>query len=645
MRQFIDIIERFLIRIVRRCEYAPVPERRRTSAAFGLLLPILGGSLVLIAAPFFWLEGIRAQFNPLLYKIPPADWRVNYEGERNCSEPGCNWEVRVPDQHRERLTQTPSESYWISTTMSNDLLRRAWEDGARVLVAGYIYGRYEMYVNGRQVLIDDFRKTWSPAKIDLAFPPEDEDLFLSLKVYKDSGVPVPDALEVSGLASREQLARQLRWEAFNYQTGPALVFGFYLSLGIFLLVLWISGIRRQEIAAMAGFALLQSGMQALNMPLVWAVLSADTGVKLKFVVENYQWIAVLMLAAAMARVRTYPVLIGGFALLAVPWSIFLFHVNASDLSIFVSDCRVYLNTGAELLAALLTFAQARRVARELRPQLLDNGRIFTLNSASMFFLMLAMLEANSALNDFNVMVFYFGFVTIGMTTILLMDYRQQEARARLAPMSKYHRLARPPDSVHGVVGFADIKKSELLYALGAQMGRGGSLVQDIVSQFYRLVTDAGGEVIQTEGDSILFMLEFPKDKVSFAAVHKLFAVMNERLRARVADLTSKEGLLAGDEVGLRAAAEIGDLKPIWEYVDGRNYPGWSQIGEDNGLTEVARVMEAANKLHVAGSILALRSSYAAKLQSERPHLQWAAWEREIALKHSTALKLSAVLLV
>jgi hypothetical protein len=114
-----------------------------------------------------------------------------------------------------------------------------------------------------------------------------------------------------------------------------------------------------------------------------------------------------------------------------------------------------------------------------------------------------------------------------------------------------------------------------------------------------VITESGGEVIQTEGDSITFF--FDQLEADGSALSKTIASVREldmRLRSHLSDHDhdAKDSPKLPGDIRLRAALDIGTIRPVWQRFEGRDVPSWEQTADSNVFVDIARLMEAEAKV-------------------------------------------------
>lgn len=143
----------------------------------------------------------------------------------------------------------------------------------------------------------------------------------------------------------------------------------------------------------------------------------------------------------------------------------------------------------------------------------------------------------------------------------------------------------------------DLKKSESLYNFGAHQGVGASFVAEIIAKFFQLISEKGGEVIQTEGDAITFFFEKSENKDNFKSMIDVLGTINTSLENYVKEKTLqyKDRFEFPNKIRIRAAVEEGSIRPVWQNMEGSSKPSWEQAGESKVFVDLARLLEAESK--------------------------------------------------
>lgn len=564
--------------------------------------------------PSFWQESRSVQSQDFSYRLRGEDWIVLFGDSYEQL-----WEKKQPrdlSTHGQVLDQRHGEFYWIGIHIQPEWLRQAKAEGADQLMSGYIYGTYEAYIDDRLVKTGGAGETRRPVVIELTdeMLNRPQGFRYSLRIRHDLNEPYPDTLHFIGLATKAQIELHRRWSDFYFNTLPSVAMGSNLAFGLFFFALWICGIRKQELAAFAAFGVLHAVIQATNVPLLFELIGMHNWHRLNFVTATYETLFVWWLALSLARVRSRSVLVIGAGLLLAPWWIFFSDLSSMQIYMHSLGLWKFGTNTAYFIGAFICLSQARLVAVQHRRELVDPAREIKLLLASLSFFAMGCATLWGYFIYFDARIFNALFLGV-LAAAVVHDYRRQELFVRRAPLSKYHQRADLPESVPAVLGTVDLKRSEGLYRFGAERGLGGRLVAEIISRFYKEIAERGGEVIQTEGDSITFFFDQSENHHALSSALNSIQALNEDLKRHLKQAQEREEPGFPMDLRLRAAVDVGAIRPVWQRFEGRDVPAWEQARNSTVFLDLARLMEAEGKLGNPESSIVCRQMILASEQA------------------------------
>lgn len=214
-----------------------------------------------------------------------------------------------------------------------------------------------------------------------------------------------------------------------------------------------------------------------------------------------------------------------------------------------------------------------------------------------------------------------------LSVVVIHEYQRQESQARKTPMSKYHMRIELPPAIPCVLCVLDIKSSESLFQTGITKGLGGSYVQSIIDGLSNVVTSSGAEIIQAEGDALAFFLpmEGPAKQL-----------------ARATDILLKcDSHLRDQNIYFRAAISEGEIKPLWQEIQGQRRPAWAQAGNSNVFVENARLLEAEKLLKLGEcSVLITMKSTLDRWSNDMIEYHWTEWSQPVPSKHGKQIDIA-----
>lgn len=590
------------------------PTSHITAFFVGLPALILILLLSIYIVPHLFHEATNVESRPFEENLDPYEWVVVYG-----DDPKSLWTTGIKrDQyeHGQVLDLMPGQFYWMGLQITPEQAARARAVGANQFLIGYFFGSWEVYVDSKLVKKGEPNGYRRPTLITVP-----EEAFrnpagfrVSMKIRNDLHEMYPDSLYFSGLGTEAQIETHTRWFEFVSLVSNSAAFGFNMALGLFFLALWVCGVRKQELAAFGAFGLLQAAIQAMTMPLILDVLGPEVSFKVNFILKIYETVLVLWLGLSLARVRSSWVLTSIAVSLAAPWPVLLTPWTANQVFHMTYFFGQWVSPNSYFVAAFICFAQARLVATHFRRELMDPSRVLKLHLSWVALVVMGLIQIYGNHIYFDARILN-AVLLMGLSAAVVHDYRRQDLFVRRAPLSKYHQRAELPKRVPCVLATIDLKRSEGLYQYGASRGVGGTYVVEIISRFYRQITDLGGEVIQTEGDAITFFFDRDENADSFSKTVRSIRELDSKLKEHLSDAGLDQEFPR--DVRLRAALDIGAIRPTWQKFEGRDVPGWEQAQDSTVFVDVARLLEAESKIGEKGeSSLILKDGLREELEKD-----------------------------
>ena len=633
MRFFDEVLKRFARSL---SKGSHVLGDRFSVFVFLVTLPALLALAVAVGFlfPTFFHEYTSFQARPFAQDIKGEDWLVAYVDDESAI-----WREGKPREmyaHSQELDRRHGKTYWIGVEISKEQLAVAKAQDADQFFIGYLLGSWEVYVESKLVGRGHGQGYRRPTVI--AIPPavleRGEAFRVSIRIRHDMMEMYPEVLFFSGLASSEQIERHMRWSEFYSMIANSTAMGIGLAFGFFFLALWAAGVRKQELAAFAAFGVLQTAIQAMTISLVLEDLGAPVSYRLNFILRFYEVLCVIWLGLSIARVRSSRVLWTMTTALILPWLVFFTKLTPNQIFHGTWFIGRWFSPNSYLFAALICFSQARLVGAVFRQELLDGSRVSKLyfTSAILVVMWVVHLYGNEIYFDSRVLN---SLLVMGLAAVVVHDYRRQEIFVRRSPVSSFHQRATMPEQIVCTLVAIDLKQSESLYRYGSEHGIGGALVVEIMSKAMKVVTESGGEVIQMEGDALLFFLESQDRTLQLERTFLILAKIEEVTLRHLEDERRKRGVEFPTDIRIRAAADVGVIRPIWQGSGGREVAGWEQTGNSNVFVDVARLMDIEAK-----SVSKSQSSLIVKTETIRePILSWQeiSVRSEVETKHGRRL--------
>ena len=193
------------------------------------------------------------------------------------------------------------------------------------------------------------------------------------------------------------------------------------------------------------------------------------------------------------------------------------------------------------------------------------------------------------------------YLIVGLVLVLgyvvLSEYRDQELIIEKIPLTEYHRPPHIGRLVSGVVFGIDLKKAEKLYLKRAEEGSKQTLVSEWRVAMIQTLKSKGALYLQSKGDEIFAMIDEAKYRnANLMAALILRDLKEESIKFRERKIESNE--LKDEELNFdfRAAIVKGSLRPVFDTVDGKEYPEWEEAGDTMPFVDCGRLMALEKEL-------------------------------------------------
>jgi hypothetical protein len=229
---------------------------------------------------------------------------------------------------------------------------------------------------------------------------------------------------------------------------------------------------------------------------------------------------------------------------------------------------------------------------------------------------------------------HFGVVLM-LVLISLSEYREQRKLARKTPLSKYHRKDPLPEKIEGALLVVDLKNSEALSRLSAEMGESGGLMQLCATHLWASAVKHRGVVLQTDGDQIKVFFDEVDCEVPLVQALHTVDEMSVRLQA-LADQLSEQGLLPEDvrSIYFRGGLALGTIRPTFQEAGGDRLAVWAEAGHSTPFLDAVRMMDMERLVagDNNGSQVLMSSVLGEKLQDDVARIRGHFSARELSLE-------------
>ena len=577
------------------------PPARWQSFAYGVPALMTVGVMSVVIVPQYIKESAAANPKPFTLTLHEDSWRVAYHDPLKGQVEGCEKDPQCPahpgaefwfnagwrkeTNHTKTLDRMNGKVFWIGNQISNESVQKLREAGADHLLVGYLYGKYDIWVNGEHILNGDHRRARDPVVVRIPKTKfqESQAFFVSVRIINDMDDPFPDTLSISGFGTLDQIELHRRWVVFWTHVTTSIAFGLNLALGLFFFALWIYGVRQQEVASLATFAFLQALIQGATTSIVWHNLGLDAWHRLNFVNAIYGGASVVLLALALARVRTTWALISPIIVLGCPWLIFFSPQKSGQIFFEVAALNRFLPLSCYLVATFICFGQFRLVSNEMRAKLIDPSRLIKLNLSWITFLFMAIVQVVGLKLQADTR-FYNTLLLVILGAGIVNDYGKEERSVQKGIRSKYHLDNKVSPYVEAFLVGIEFKMD-----MSSKVS--GLFLQETVSDLFSKIEKLGGTIIRSGSMSLIYFFDGNRDKNALELAVNSVQTLARSLPA---------------EMSIRAAVGDGEIRPIWVKEQGRDVPAWVQTGSEHAFIDLSTFLDAEMKLGLGeGSFLVM----------------------------------------
>lgn len=506
------------------------------------------------------------------------------------------------------IKRKPKRAFWLGAEIGNAELKVAKASFANELILGWVFGSYEVWVNGERIAgISSDEELPTVISLPLSYLEKDS-LKIALLIEPDSEMGAADTLArpwSEGLATPAQAAAFRSAAVFWKISRPLALFLLNSLFAILFFLLWTVYKKKQEYLYFAIYGAICAFVQVRLMSAFSGTFNASETRAFDLFLYSAEGIFGLLMAMAFARSNKKVFLWGSAIALIAPWIAF-FPLDAfqavSSVNVFL---RKWFVPGAHLVGALVCLLQAWAISQN--GYLQAKTRIKSLLGFAFGMLLISILFAVNS-NDLisltgQALASRFGhFVILFLLAGLAMrEYGEEKKLLQRAHVSKYHRLKILPEKISGALLAVDLKGSERLFKISADSPEHGGLVEMCLSHLWSAVIANKGTVLQTEGDGLKAFFDDQDCGDSVAAALAATEQMKGRLEAFLQELKEKE-IVPGENFSLdfRGGISKGELRPSWQKIDLVQVPSWSETGKVNPFLESARLMEVERQLPEGG---------------------------------------------
>ena len=603
--------------------YQPPSAKSETSAADRWILRAVVLATLLVIAAFGKEYYFGTVAKPLI-ALEFQDWKVLLESKHGSCSPQriqagrCRFDeifsdilssplTRADKDYRSTLDRQPPDKYWVGTSLEPARFANIGDDPL-VLVIGFYLGSYEVWIDGELAGRGDFVNFTLPQTFTVpASKLRSSGLKIAVRILPDKAWGSPDqslAWKAGGFFTQATIDLRFRWFNFQNDTRNSVPFALFL---LFSLVFWSAfGTKSSsyDYAVAAQLSLVLALLAFTGSDLSTRVLSTPAYYRLLNTLMALEAFFIYRLAVGILRSeRKIPTRIALGLLYSSVAGLFYIPFQWQQVSAEIFNAYL-LPTVYAICCSMVVWRLVVVSRSDLRP---SRERLQLLGLVALGFGLTALSYFSAGHRSYETSASRYVnlFTLLVIVRFLAQEFHRTSRLIESTPISPYHKGEVLPPSIAGWILFVDLKRSERWFRRGAQLNKGGDLVSAVLSHLWQAVSRAGGQVMQTEGDSLIAL--FPNDtpEAALASVRDMQDSLDQ-LRERFSEAFGK----FDEKLAFRAALVKGTVRPIWRQVDGVRIPAWIDAEDSSSLLDAARLLEVGRELEKeeSGSILTVESS-------------------------------------
>ena len=507
---------------------------------------------------------------------------------------------------KKKIKYSNGKPIWLGTTISTEDLQHAHKLEANYLILGMPKGDFTLWLDGAYYA-QGKRKDHEPIVLTLPISRllSKTPLKIALKVTSEYGTSFPEIFMNDfgqGLADATNKVGFLNMLEFSKKARPLSFFFINIIWGILFFLFWAYSTEKQEYFYMAIFALINGLVQLKKVDMFQGHISIIHSHSVHIVLRTLEGTFCLMLGLSYARSKQIFFKVGiPFILLTASIISFSIHDEGTKINIY-TFLDHWASTIGCTIGALVCLLQAYHLNSIKDKDTYFNGRIHRLLLLSLGFLIATLFyhytlyTNNGRLSDISRIITY---SRIGETILVfyffglvILDFKDQKKLLEKTPISKYHRRTSLPVKVSGALLTVDLKNSEQLFNLGAQIGESGKLVETCLTHMWTAILNNQGTILATEGD--LLRAFFDQDECTSPILSAILSTneMTKYLALLQEQFESHSSVSTGiAKITFRGSIATGEIRPIWQTVGDIHYASWIEAGSSHPFLVSARLME------------------------------------------------------
>lgn len=545
--------------------------------------------------------------------------------------------TRMDPGHRARVQAAIGKPFWIGMNLKPEELAASRLTHSDRLVLGYLSGVYQVWLNGNLRAKGSFHSTRAPLTLSLAESEltAREGLWIAVRIEHTENAITPDILSRqygTGLYSQENGDSVTRALFFLNQTLPGAFFALDLLFAAFFFLFWNADRRKQDYAFMSFLVLVEAIIQLRQIDPVYRVWDQSVIWSLDVGFRVLEGAFGFFLGLSFARTRKEFFHYGipaalGLALLTPLW----IEDSAGKLAVgaFVASRMVpalfLLGAAACALQSFTLRTQGLSKSYPVRKRRLQLFALGLVGVALVHYGVTQNFGSPHHRTIYDRFLHLFFVAYLG--GLLLSDYREQSRKLEALPVSLYHSLTHLPERLRGWIFTIDLKGSNRILKIGADLGRGGEYLEALREEMSIASEFHGGIITHRNGDELKVF--FDEARVTggkggaLAQVLQCVHEIERRLAYRIERFQSDGILPDGFQAHFRAGAAYGEIRPTWMEGLHAREPGWEEVGALHAFLVADRLMSLDLQVDPERkkSLLILERSDAETGLEASPHLR------------------------
>lgn len=590
----------------------PISTRTKL-AIFGFLFLVLLG--IFIPATYMQFS----QFNDFKVYAPlnRSDWKVAYLHVNNYEEvcnplkeitalcpahpdhpyPKETQFTRADPEHMKRTATRRNQVIWYFAEVNSSEVQELIDNEAFYLLMGRIIGDYDFWINGNRYVRVNLKGYDENVILPITSESlKDKQLFIAIRLIHNSGLVYPDMfryMDPNGFLTKKESSTYELFDLFRAKISTWILFVIQLTLSLLFFFFWYSAKKKPEYAAMAFLLLCYSLNQVRVVHHIQNWFDGRTYHLFTLLFLYVIAMSIMYVGLSYARIKRSIIVtsfqaIGFIAFCSFCTAVFISIEGILKLELITFN---YIIPISYLIGSLVTFSQAYVLIKVDKEKF--KSRIKRLNTFSLISFAISMnFFIHLSVPGFSYFERYiFMALVLVLGYVILSEYRDQELIIEKSPLTEYHKHPHIGRIVKGVLFGLDLKKAEKLYLKRAKEGSEQTLVSEWRVAMIQSLKSKGALYLQSKGDEIFALIDEAKYKNTAQMTASILVdLKRESIEFRKRKIQTGELSEEDNHFDFRGAMIRGSLRPVFDTVDGKEYPEWEEAGDSMPFVDCGRLM-------------------------------------------------------